>query len=165
MPSISPWSRAHSGCAWKMADRPVDAGRSATVRFSIPFCDVDAMQVVWHGNYFKYFDIARDRLFSDAGIDLYRTMEDGGLVFPITRTQTKHIRPLRFRDDVECKATLVEAECRIVVDFEIRIAGSGAICARGRTEQAAVRLADGTIELRLPESFRRALGSSTGDGG
>lgn len=148
-----------------MEDRPVDAGRSATVRFSIPFCDVDAMQVVWHGNYFKYFDAARDRLFGDAGIDLYQVMEDGGLVFPITRTQTKHIRPLRFRDDVECKATLVEAECRIVVDFEIRLAGSGAICARGRTEQAAVRLADGTLELRLPESFRRALGSSTGDGG
>ena len=79
----------------------MDASRSATVRFSIPFCDVDAMQVVWHGNYFKYFDAARDRLFGDAGIDLYQVMEDGGLVFPITRTQTKHIRPLRFRDDVE----------------------------------------------------------------
>jgi acyl-CoA thioester hydrolase len=92
-------------------------------------------------------------------------MEDGGLVFPITRTQTKHIRPLRFRDEVECKATLVEAECRIVVDFEIRLVVGGAICAKGRTEQAAVRLADGTLDLRLPESFRRALGPSPRDDG
>jgi acyl-CoA thioester hydrolase len=139
-----------------------DARRSATVRFQIPFCDVDPMQIVWHGNYFKYFDAARDGLFSDAGIDLYRISEEG-VVFPITRTQTKHIRPLRFRDEVECKATLIEAECRLVVDFEIRIAGSGAICTKGRTEQAAVRVADGTLELRLPESIRRALGSSTRD--
>ena len=141
------------------------AHRSATVRLSIPFCDVDAMQVVWHGNYFKYFDAARDRLFSDAGIDLYRAVEDCGLVFPITRTQTTHIRPLRFRDEVDCKATLAEAECRLVVDFEIRLASSGQLCAKGRTEQAAVRLADGTLELRLPESFRRALGSSSRDDG
>jgi len=154
-----------SGGAWKLEGRGVDSRRSATVRFSIPFCDVDAMQVVWHGNYFKYFDIARDRLFSDAGIDLYRAVGDCGLVFPITRTQTKHIRPLRFRDEVDCKATLIEAECRLVVEFEIRVAGSGQMCTTGRTEQAAVRFADGTLELRLPEAFRRALGTSIGDGG
>jgi acyl-CoA thioesterase FadM len=31
-----------------------EARRFATVRFSVPFCDVDAMQVVWHGNCLKY---------------------------------------------------------------------------------------------------------------
>jgi acyl-CoA thioester hydrolase len=141
------------------------ARRSATVRFSIPFCDVDAMQVVWHGNYYKYFDNARDRLFSDAGIDLYQVAREGGVVFPITRTQTKHILPLRFRDDVECKATLVEAECRLVVEFELRLAGGGKLCAKGRTEQAAVRMDGWQLDLRLPDSIRLALGTSTGDGG
>jgi len=138
--------------------------RCATVRFRIPFCDVDAMQVVWHGNYFKYFDAARDRLFSDAGIDLYRIVDGSGLVFPVTRTQTKHIRPLRFRDEVECKAVLVESECRLVIDFEIRQATTGTLCAKGRTEQAAVRVADGMLELRLPEAVRRAL-EPTDNGG
>lgn len=141
----------------------MDARRRATVRLSIPFCDVDAMQVVWHGNYFKYFDAARDRLFREAGIDLYRGFEDTGLVFPITRTQTKHIRPLRLRDEVDCTAVLAEAECRLVVDFEVRQAASGVLCAKGRTEQAAVRIADGTLELRLPESMRRALGCARDD--
>ena len=97
------------------------------------------MQVVWHGNYLKYFDLARDRLFCDAGLDLYQVALESGVVFPITRTQTKHVRPLRFRDEVECTATLVEAECRLVLDFEIRLAGGGELCAKGRTEQAAVR--------------------------
>jgi acyl-CoA thioester hydrolase len=144
----------------------VNARRSATVCFSVPFCDVDAMQVVWHGNYFKYFDIARDRLFSEAGIDLYQVAREGGVVFPITRTQTKHILPLRFRDEVECKATLVEAECRLVVDFELRLAGGGKLCAKGRTEQAAVRMDGWTLELRLPDFIRQALGASTcSDGG
>jgi acyl-CoA thioester hydrolase len=140
------------------------ARRQATVTFSVPFADVDAMQVVWHGNYLKYFDLARDQLFRNAGLDLYRMVEENRVVFPITRTQTKHIRPLRFRDEVKCTATLVEAECRLVLDFEVRLAGSDQLCAKGRTEQAAVRLPEGALELRIPEPIRRALGT-VGDGG
>ena len=131
--------------------------RTATVTFAVPFADVDAMQIVWHGNYLKYFDLARDRLYCDAGLDLYQVALDSGVVFPITRTQTKHVRPLRFRDQVECTAMLVEAECRLVLDFEIRLAGSGELCAKGRTEQAAVRYADQALELRIPETIRSAL--------
>ena len=93
----------------------------------------------------------------DAGIDLYGSYEGCGLFFPITRTQTKHIRPLRVRDEVECKAILVEYECRLVFDFELRNATSGEMCVKGRTEQAAVRAADWALELRLPEFMRRAL--------
>jgi len=141
-----------------------DARRQATVRFTVPFWDVDAMQIVWHGNYLKYFDLARDRLYCDAGLDLYQVAVSTGMIFPITRTQTKHVRPLRFRDEALCTATLVEAECRLVVEFELRLAGDGQVCAKGRTEQAAVRLPDGNLELRIPEPIRRALGT-VGDGG
>jgi acyl-CoA thioester hydrolase len=142
----------------------MDTPRSATVRLTIPFCDVDGIRMVWHGNYLKYFDAARDRLFLDAGLDLYRTMDETGIIFPITRTSTKHIRPLHFRDEVDCKAVLVEAEYRLVLDFEMRLATTGVLCTKGRTEQVAVRLADGILELRLPENVRQALGRAR-DGG
>jgi acyl-CoA thioester hydrolase len=138
--------------------------RSATVPFTVPFADVDAMQIVWHPHYLEYFDLARDRLYRDAGLDLYRIATDVGIIFPITRTQTKHVFPLRFRDEALCRATLVEYECRLVVDFEIRLAAGGRLCAKGRTEQAAVRWADGALELRIPEEVRTALGSEP-DGG
>ena len=141
-----------------------DARRSATVAFSVPFADVDAMQIVWHANYLKYFDLARDRLYCDAGLDLYQVAVDSGMIFPITRTQTKHVRPLRFRDEAVCTATLLEFECRLVVEFEIRLAKDGQLCAKGRTEQAAVRFADGGLELRIPEPIRRALRTVGHDG-
>jgi acyl-CoA thioester hydrolase len=136
-----------------MAEKP----RTAVVRFAIPFCDADPMQVVWHGNYLKYFDAARDRLLCDAGIDMYGTYQQTGYIYPITRTQTKHIRPLRVRDEVECKAILVEYECRLVFDFELRNVATGMICVKGRTEQAAVRLDDWLLEMRLPDYLRHAL--------
>jgi acyl-CoA thioester hydrolase len=140
------------------------ARRTATVHFSVPFADVDAMQIVWHPNYLAYFDLARDRLYRDAGLDLYQMAIDTGLLFPITRTQTKHIRPLRFRDEALCTATLLEFEVRLVVEFEIRLAADGQLCAKGRTEQAAVRAADNGLELRMPEFVRRALAAVGDDG-
>jgi len=142
----------------------VDRRRTATVRFTVPFADVDAMQIVWHANYLKYFDLARDRLYSDAGLDLYQLAIDTGFIFPITRTQTKHLRPLRFRDEALCTATLIEFEIRLVLDFEIHLAKDGQLCAKGRTEQAAVRYADHTLELRIPEFVRSALTTVHDDG-
>ena len=36
---------------------------SADVEIEIPFHDVDGMWIVWHGHYYKYFEIVRAALF------------------------------------------------------------------------------------------------------
>jgi acyl-CoA thioester hydrolase len=140
------------------------ARRTATVHFSVPFAHVDATRMVWHAYFLEYFDLARDRLYCDAGVDLYQIALDRGFLFPIIRTETKHVRPLRFRDEALCTATLVESELRLVCEFEIRLARDGQICAKGRSEQAAVRVADHGLELPIPEFVRRAL-ATAGEGG
>jgi acyl-CoA thioester hydrolase len=132
--------------------------RRTAVRLRVPFCDVDSMQVVWHGNYFKYFDCAREALFKEAGLDLSKMYADDKIAFPVTRSQAKHVRPLRFRDEFDCSARVTESGCRLVIDFEIHLVDGGPLCTRGQTEQVAVRLPDGTLELGLPSFIQRALG-------
>ena len=53
-------------------------GPSHEVRMKVPFFDADPMQIVWHGNYLKYFDIARSELFDALGIDLFAFLESVG---------------------------------------------------------------------------------------
>jgi len=48
-------------------------------------------------------------------------------------------------------------------DFELRLADGGPVCTKARTEQAVVRISDGGLELRLPESVRSALASPGDD--
>jgi acyl-CoA thioester hydrolase len=136
------------------------APKRATVRLRVPFCDVDSMHVVWHGNYFKYFDAAREALFDQAGIDLYRMRAEDGLAVPVTRSQVKHIRPLRHRDEFDCTAQVVEARCRLVLAFEIRLVTDGALCVKAQVEQVSVRFPEGNLELSLPDAVRAALDSS-----
>jgi YbgC/YbaW family acyl-CoA thioester hydrolase len=109
----------------------------------VPFFDLDPMQIVWHANYLNYFEVARAALFENNGIDLYSFFERDHLIFPIIKTSTKHILPLRHRDEIICKATLLDTYVKIIVDFEIRRADDGKVCARGRTEQVTVKVPNG----------------------
>jgi len=133
---------------------------SHEINLTVPFYDLDPMQIVWHGNYMNYFEDARAALFRSAGISLYDFYEKSGIVFPVIKTSTKHIFPLRYRDEAVCRATLVEADYKIVVDFEIRLASDGKICTRGRTEQVAVKTPGMELLYSVPDEIKSLLGSS-----
>ncbi|OPY83944.1 MAG: Thioesterase superfamily protein [Smithella sp. PtaU1.Bin162] len=136
--------------------------KSFEVKLSVPFFDLDPMQIVWHGNYLNYFEVARAALFDHYGVDLYSYYEKHKLIFPIIRTSTKHIYPLRHRDEILVRATLVDARVKLVVDFEVIMATDGKICARGRTEQVTVKIPEMETIFRIPEDIRRALGFLNG---
>jgi acyl-CoA thioester hydrolase len=127
------------------------------MHMKVAFHDLDPLQVVWHGNYLKYFDVARFELFASRGIDLYAYMIEKDIVFPVTRTSLKHISPLRAFDEFVCRATITEAHYKIGMSFEIRKTASGILCARGNSEQLAVRYPTMEMEFAIPEDIRQAL--------
>lgn len=128
------------------------------VRMKVAFHDVDPLRVVWHGNYLKYFDVARFGLFADRGVDLYAYMLEKGFAFPVTRTALKHVAPLRAFDEFVCRAAVTEAQYKIGMAFEIRKADGGTLCARGTSEQLAVRYPEMQMEFAIPDDIRLALG-------
>ena len=125
---------------------------------SVPFHDCDPMHVVWHGNYFKYFEIARDGLLFKLGVDLQSYFEKEKFLFPIVKTSVKHIFPLRHRDEFICKANLLDARFKISFSFEIRLLLDNKLCARGKTEQVAVKYPEMEIMFNIPDDIRKALG-------
>jgi acyl-CoA thioester hydrolase len=132
--------------------------KSHDVKMKVSFFDLDPMQIVWHGNYLKYFDIARSELFDGLGVELFEFHDRTRYIFPIIRTAVKHIRPLKRGDEFICRATVKDARSKIVVAFEIRLVADGTICARGTTEQAAVLAPEMEMVYTIPEEIRRALG-------
>jgi acyl-CoA thioester hydrolase len=131
---------------------------SFEIERKVAFYELDPMQIVWHGNYFLYFEDARVALFAQVGVDLYDFYLRTQYLFPIIKTTTKHIYPLRHGDEFICKATVVEGKTKIVVDFEIRLKADGRVCTRGRTEQVAVKAPEMEIMFTIPDEIRQALG-------
>jgi acyl-CoA thioester hydrolase len=124
----------------------------------VPFHDLDPLQIVWHGNYLKYFDIARFGLFKQAGLDVYQYFLTRQLIFPVTRSSAKHIVPLRYDDEFVCRATVTEAVYKIAMSFEIRLAENGQICTRGKSEQVAVKMPEMEMQFEVPGDVTAALG-------
>ena len=131
--------------------------RSTSVTLRVPYYDVDIMDVVWNGNYFKYFERARQALFLECGLDLRSYMIEKKIVFPVIRSKIKHIRPLRVNDEFISTAFLKEARIKIVLGFEVRLAASGLICAKGESEQVAIHLPQMEMAFIIPEDIQEAL--------
>lgn len=130
---------------------------SFEMQMRVAFHDLDPLRVVWHGNYLKYFDITRFGLFAAHGIDLYAYMIEKQIAFPVTRTSLKHVSPLRASDEFICRATVTEAYYKIGMNFEIRKTDGGVLCARGKSEQLAVRYPEMEMEFPIPEDIRQAF--------
>jgi acyl-CoA thioester hydrolase len=130
---------------------------STSVKLKVPYYDIDLMQVVWNGHYLKYFEVARQALFRECGVDLHRYMQEKRYVFPVIRSMVKHIRPLRLDDEFICTAVLKEARIKIVLDFEIRLIANGKVCARGRSEQVALLVPEMEMAFKIPEEIQKAL--------
>ena len=136
---------------------PIDALVSAEVEILVPFHDLDPLEVVWHGNHVKYFEIARCALLDRIGYN-FPQMKDSGYVWPVIELFVRYAHPLRFGQTVRVRADLMECECRLKVAYLVRDAQTGQRLARGHTVQVAVDAATRELCLRSPEVLLRKLG-------
>ncbi len=129
---------------------------SATLVIDIPFHDVDILGVAWHGHYYKYFELARTALFRAYDCDIDR-MREMGIYMYITDSRCRYLQALRYGMKVEVKATLIEWEYRLVIEYLIRDE-QGRKLARGATTQVTMEAASSKLRLVTPaavlEQFR-----------
>jgi acyl-CoA thioester hydrolase len=125
---------------------------ATAVEVTVPFFDVDSMDVVWHGHYVKYLEIARCALLDELGHN-YARMKDTGFVWPIIDIQLRYARAARFGQALVVSAALVEWENRLKIHYTVSDAATGERLTRASTIQVAVRLADGEMQLVSPSVF------------
>lgn len=119
----------------------------ASIQVRIPFHDVDSMRICWHGNYYKYFEMARTELLKTLDMDLFDTERDG-IVLPVIRSQCKYIIPLQYNQLVNVSAFITEIEYKLVIQYVITDATTLKVHAKGTTEHAAVH--SQTYETFMP---------------
>ncbi len=110
---------------------------SVEVDIEIPFFDGDPMGVTWHGNYFRYLELARCALLDKLDYN-YLDMERSGYAWPIIDTRLKFAKPTVFRQKIKVKASLDDYENRLKISYVITDAESGERLTRGYTIQVAV---------------------------
>ncbi|WP_313227630.1 acyl-CoA thioesterase [Stutzerimonas chloritidismutans] len=133
-----------------------DGVLQAAVEMLVPFFDVDSMDVVWHGHYVKYFEVARCALLERIGHN-YQQMRDAGYAWPIIDVQLRYMRGARFNQRIVVRADLVEWENRLKINYLIRDAETGERMTRGSSVQVAVEIASREMLLASPRVFVDAV--------
>ena len=117
---------------------------------TVPFFDVDSMNIVWHGHYCKYLELARCKLLDKIGYN-YRDMAASGFSFPIIDMQIKYVKPLVFEQSLVITASLIEWQYRLKIAYLIRAADTGEKLTRAHTIQAAVDIQTRQMRLECPK--------------
>ena len=122
---------------------------TASVELEVPFHDVDAMQVAWHGHYLKYFELARCALLRSFDYD-YPQMQASGYLWPVVECELKYVRPARYGQRLQVEASLIEYENRLRIAYVIRCAESGEQLTKGKTTQLAIEAATMSLQFVSP---------------
>lgn len=117
---------------------------------TVPFFDVDSMNVVWHGHYAKYLEIARCALLDLVGHN-YNDMKASGYGWPIIDLQLRYVQAARFGQQLRVRADLVEWRDRLKIHYVISDANTGQRLTRASSVQVAVKLDDGVMQLASPQ--------------
>ncbi|MGY3863941.1 MULTISPECIES: acyl-CoA thioesterase [Aeromonas] len=132
---------------------------SAEVDVTVPFHDVDMMAVAWHGHYLRYIELARCALLDRIDYN-YPQMEASGYLWPVIDVRMKYIAPLRFGQTVRVRATLVEYQHRLKIDYLLYDPQSGKRTSKGYTVQVAVSKQSGEMCFASPQVLLDKLGVS-----
>jgi acyl-CoA thioester hydrolase len=137
----------------------VDRQRSweTSVEIQIPFHDVDAMGIVWHGNYVKYFEVARCALLDSIDYN-YGRMVESGYAWPVVNLRVRYPQPARFEQRIVVTAAIKEFEHRLRIAYLITDAVSGRRMTRGSTVQVAVDMATNEVCFASPRILLDKLG-------
>ncbi|WP_239325409.1 acyl-CoA thioesterase [Snodgrassella gandavensis] len=129
--------------------------RHSTV-LEVPFFDVDSMDIVWHGHYVKYLEVARCAFLSAIGYD-YNVMKANGYGWPIVQLQLKYVRPAVFGQKIRIEVILKEYESCLKFDYVISDCRSGEKLTKASSMQVAVCMATRETQFQTPESWLQAV--------
>ncbi len=124
---------------------------SVEIEGKAEFFDIDAMQVVWHGNYARFLEQARSALMDKIGYS-YIEMRQSGLAWPVVDFRIKYIRPIRLAQGFRVVARLLEYEHRLKIAYEIYYFATGDSVTKAQTVQLAVTQ-EGELVFQSPDAL------------
>ncbi len=130
-------------------DNGLIASRDINVRFS----EVDAMGIVWHGNYLKYFEDGREAFGDRFDLDFVKLYHKEGYLTPLVKVDIEYKRMLKLGEKAVVEARFVPTEAaKIVFDYRILHSETRQVLTLGRTVQVFVK--EDELAITIPDFFQ-----------
>lgn len=127
---------------------------SSEIEIDIRFSETDAMGVVWHGNYLKFFEDGREAFGREFGLE-YLTIFDKGYFTPIVKSEIDHKASVFYGQKIKVITKFVSSKAaKIMFEYQVINLSTNQLCAVGKTMQVFLDRETRTLELLTPEFYR-----------
>lgn len=125
-----------------------------TKGIKVRFSEVDYMQIVWHGEYIRYFEDGRESFgehYKGLGyLDIY----NNGFVTPIVDISCQYKQPLGVGDQAMVETRYIDtAAAKILFEYVIYKLDDNSIIATGSTMQVFLNRHTHELELQNPQFY------------
>jgi acyl-CoA thioester hydrolase len=135
--------------------------RVGEVRLRVRYAETDQMGVVYHANYFIWFEVGRVELLRQLGFS-YRDMEQNDHCFiAVVDARCRYKAPARYDDEIIVRTQLKNVrESLVHFAYELLRAGDGTLLAEGETTHIVT---DAEMKVRaIPEKYMKVFREATG---
>ena len=125
-----------------------------TTTLRVRYAETDQMGVVYHGNYFTWFEVGRGELLRQLGLSYAELESSQGCSLPIVEASCRYRRPARY-DDLLQLQTVVRAIRGPILVFSYALYRDELLLADAETKHVVV---DRQLQRRrLPEHYQAAI--------
>jgi len=124
----------------------------------VRYGETDKMGVVYHPNYYMYFEIGRTEFLREMGGMSYKDLEDAGVMMPIIETRCKYNIPARYDDELTVYTSIeTMTVARITFTYKIIRKKDEAFIVEGETSLAFVNEDGRVINMKKhnPQLFEK----------
>ncbi len=99
--------------------------------------ETDQMGIIYHPNYYVYFEMGRTEFLREAAGMSYKEMEAAGVMLPLAETHCKYRIPALYDDELIVRTSIKEMTvARIAFLYRLLRVSDGAVLAEGETVHA-----------------------------
>jgi acyl-CoA thioester hydrolase len=89
---------------------------TSEAKVRVRYAETDQMGVVYHSNFFLYYEVARAESIRELGYT-YADMEKMGVIMPVVEVQSRFLRPALYDDLLTIKTILKELPVHHKIEF------------------------------------------------
>ena len=128
---------------------------SFSTKRRVRYGETDHMGYCYYGNYAQYFEVGRVETLRNCGMS-YKTLEDQGIMLPVSEYSAKYIAPAFYDDELTIKTTITEISgARIYFYYEI-VNSNNKLISTAQTILVFVNKTD-MRPIQAPDSFIQLL--------
>ncbi|MDR0558966.1 MAG: acyl-CoA thioesterase [Prevotellaceae bacterium] len=133
--------------------KAVETQLKTNVAIKVRFSETDSMSVVWHGNYIRYFEDAREAFGDMYGIT-YLDVFSNGYYMPLVSLSCDYKSSLRYGDEALAEITFWNTpSAKAIFKYRIFNKTTNRLAATGSTIQVFLSVSDNALSINNPAFF------------